>query len=252
MCEFKRENYILVPGFAIVDHGLSGNELLCYSLVYGFSQDGETEFKGSLSYIASALNVTRQNAKKILDRLIEKGLIEKRELVFSGVKFCSYIAETATVSLKQQHGEQNNNGVLSKQQRPIYNSTINDISNNIILEDNARPQSGTLDSPVDKIEKGSIRRTSETNPILFADSRYSDYEKFKAEFFDEKYKEVDVLYYFQAVRDWSAQKGKKMKDWIATARNFMRKDNDSGKLHVLQNPYKGLPDDAIDYLKSLA
>ena len=90
---FKIENYIMVPGFAVVELGLSGNELLCYSLIYGFTQDEETEFRGSLSYVSSALNVTRQNAKKILDRLIERGLIDKHEMFFSGVKFCHYVAK---------------------------------------------------------------------------------------------------------------------------------------------------------------
>ena len=34
---FKIDNYITVPGFAIIELGLSGNELLCYSLIYGLS-----------------------------------------------------------------------------------------------------------------------------------------------------------------------------------------------------------------------
>ena len=96
---FKIDNYITVPGFAIVELGLSGNELLCYSLIYGFTQDKETEFRGSLNYVASALNVTKQNAKKIIDRLIDRGLIEKREMCFSGVKFC-HTSQTDTALLK--------------------------------------------------------------------------------------------------------------------------------------------------------
>lgn len=107
---FKIDNYITVPGFAIVDMGLSGNELLCYALIYGFTQDGETEFRGSLSYVSSALNVTRQNAKKILDRLVDRGAIEKKEVFFSGVKFCHYVAKKPSVVERATGCCQNSNG----------------------------------------------------------------------------------------------------------------------------------------------
>lgn len=74
----------------IVDLGLSGNELIMYALIYGFSQNGEAHFHGSLNYITTAINVTKANAKKILDRLVEKGLIKKRDVVIGGVKYCDY------------------------------------------------------------------------------------------------------------------------------------------------------------------
>lgn len=74
----------------IVDLGLSGNELIMYALIYGFSQNGEAHFHGSLNYITTAVNVTKANAKKILDRLVEKGLIKKRDVVIGGVKYCDY------------------------------------------------------------------------------------------------------------------------------------------------------------------
>lgn len=87
---FQRDNYITIQGFMIVDLGLSGNELIMYALIYGFSQNGEAHFHGSLNYITTAINVTKANAKKILDRLVEKGLIKKRDVVIGGVKYCDY------------------------------------------------------------------------------------------------------------------------------------------------------------------
>ena len=87
---FQRDNYITIQGFMIVDLGLSGNELIMYALIYGFSQNREAHFHGSLNYITTAINVTKANAKKILDRLVEKGLIKKRDVVIGGVKYCDY------------------------------------------------------------------------------------------------------------------------------------------------------------------
>lgn len=95
------------------------------------------------------------------------------------------------------------------------------------------------------------RRTSEPSACLFENSRYSDFQKFDAEFTAPEFADIDIAYYFHAVADWSAQKGKKMKDWIATARNFIRGDMEKGKLHRLSSG-SALSPDAIEYLQNMA
>lgn len=95
------------------------------------------------------------------------------------------------------------------------------------------------------------RRTSEPSSCLFENSRFADYDKFAAEFTAPEFANVDIVYYYHAVADWSAQKGKKMKDWIATARNFIRCDIEKGKLHKL-NATGALSAEAIEYLKSMS
>ena len=94
------------------------------------------------------------------------------------------------------------------------------------------------------------RKTSEP-ACLFADSRFADYAAFAEQFKAAEFVNVDIVYYYHAVADWSAQKGKKMKDWIATARNFIRGDIEKGKLHkITTGPV--LSPDAIQYLKDMA
>ena len=44
--------YVTVMDWMWDDLGLSGNDILCYALIYGFSQDGKSEFKGTASYVA--------------------------------------------------------------------------------------------------------------------------------------------------------------------------------------------------------
>ena len=245
--KFKIENYITVPGFAIVELGLSGNELLCYSLIYGFTQDDETEFRGSLNYVASALNVTKQNAKKIIDRLIDRGLIEKREMFFSGVKFCHYVANRHGVAEIATGGYQNNNGGVAEI-ATHDNITIDN------KEDNKTADGGLFPSDPDSITVVRPRRTSE--PLcLFENSRYASFDAFAAEFTAPEFADVDIVYYYHAVADWSAQKGKKMKDWIATARNFIRGDMEKGKLHRTSEAVFGkaeLTADMMQYLKDMA
>ena len=97
------------------------------------------------------------------------------------------------------------------------------------------------------------RRTSEPAACLFENSRFADYEKFVAEFAAPEFADIDIAYYFHAVADWSAQKGKKMKDWIATARNFIRGDMEKGKLHRVQTGGNDpLPPGALEYLNDMS
>jgi predicted transcriptional regulator len=238
---FKIDNYITVPGFAIVELGLSGNELLCYSLIYGFTQDKETEFRGSLNYVASALNVTKQNAKKIIDRLIDRGLIEKREMFFSGVKFCHYVANRYGVAEIATGRVQNNNGGVAEIATGGVAKTATNIDNkdNSIdkIEDTA--DGGLFPTEPVKEQESKQRGTTETL-CLFVNSKFNRYEDFAACFATKpEFANVDIAYYYNAVADWSAQKGKKMKDWIATARNFMRSDIEKKKLHTIEQAGAG-------------
>ena len=95
------------------------------------------------------------------------------------------------------------------------------------------------------------RRTSEP-ACLFADSRYNDFELFEKQFDSPEFANVDIVYYFHAVADWSSRGGKKQKDWIATARNFMRNDNRDGKLVKIKQAGVALDPDAVEYLKQMA
>ena len=102
------------------------------------------------------------------------------------------------------------------------------------------------DEPVGK----KLRGTSEGKAVLFEHSRFAKFEDFQKEFDKPEFADIDIAYYFNAVADWSAQKGKKMKDWIATARNFIRGDAEKGKLHRLSGT--ALSESAVKYLKAMS
>ena len=72
---------------------LRGNDLICFALLYGFSQDGASEFRGSLRYIREATGVaTDQSVLNIIKRLEDMGLVTKTTKVSGGVKSSSYKA----------------------------------------------------------------------------------------------------------------------------------------------------------------
>lgn len=88
----KDGNYITIQSFMIKDLKLKGNELLTYAIIYGFSQNGESKFTGSLQYIADWTNSTKQGVMKNLKALVAKGLIVKTDIYENGVKFVKYHA----------------------------------------------------------------------------------------------------------------------------------------------------------------
>lgn len=86
----KNDNYIVIQGFMRNELNLKGNELMVYALVYGFSQDDQDEFTGSVSYIAEWIGTSKQTVFNVIRSLIEKDLIQKDESYNNGVKFCKY------------------------------------------------------------------------------------------------------------------------------------------------------------------
>ena len=74
----------------VTELGLSGNNLIIFALIHGFTKDGIHKFEGSLDYICKWTNVSRPTAISCLKSLVECGYINKQENLFNNVKYCSY------------------------------------------------------------------------------------------------------------------------------------------------------------------
>lgn len=86
----RSDNYFVVHGWMIKDLKLKGNALNVYAVIYGFSQDGQSAFSGSASYLAEFCGISRVSVFKILSDLVERGLIEKTECFHGKLKLCTY------------------------------------------------------------------------------------------------------------------------------------------------------------------
>jgi DNA-binding MarR family transcriptional regulator len=84
------KNYIAIADWMVQDFDLNTKELLTYAIIYGFSQDGESSFSGSLSYLASWLGIRRDNVMRYLSSLVDKGLISKEKKTSSNKQWCEY------------------------------------------------------------------------------------------------------------------------------------------------------------------
>lgn len=74
------------------DLNLSGNELLIYAVVYGFSQDGESWYQGSRGFIADWAGCSKDTVSRYLSKMVDSGLLEKRKRVENNQTFTDYRA----------------------------------------------------------------------------------------------------------------------------------------------------------------
>ena len=88
----ESNRYIVVMGWMMTALGLNGNDLLAYALIYGYSQDGQGAYFGSLAHTAEALNISRRTASDVLNRLVERGVITRKHVEINGLVRCMYTA----------------------------------------------------------------------------------------------------------------------------------------------------------------
>ena len=122
-------------------------------------------------------------------------------------------------------------GFRPKTVRALYKNTIsnNDYNNN--KSNNAKNGFFAFVGDIPQKEEGEkIRGTSEKNKCLFEKSRFFDFELFRECFNTPEFENVDLVYYYNVVKDWSASKGRMQKDWIAQTRNIIRADYRRGQI----------------------
>ena len=115
--------------------------------------------------------------------------------------------------------------------RALYKNTIsnNDYNNN--KSNNAKNGFFAFVGDMPQKDEGEkIRGTSEKNKCLFEKSRFFDFELFRECFNTPEFEKVDLVYYYNVVKDWSASKGRMQKDWIAQTRNIIRADYRRGQI----------------------
>lgn len=125
----KNTNYYTVHGWMINELGLSGNDLLLYAIIYGFSQDGSSEFTGSLNYLVTFTNSTKPTVIKCLKNLIDKGVLRKTDRIINNQNFPTYTA-VFTPSKETLLPSKETLPMDSKESLPNNNNIINNNINN--------------------------------------------------------------------------------------------------------------------------
>lgn len=90
--KITNENYCVIQGWMLNIGCSNWNEIAAYALIYGFSQDGQSEFTGSISYIQEWLKCSRPTAVSTMKKLVEIGLVKKTQVNINNVIFNRYSA----------------------------------------------------------------------------------------------------------------------------------------------------------------
>lgn len=70
---------------------------------------------------------------------------------------------------------------------------------------------------------------------FFGEIDKGTYDELNALLNAEEYADINLVYYYNAVADWSdsANKKRTKRGWVATIRNFIKSDKEKGKLHTI-------------------
>lgn len=214
-----KDKWICIQQWMISELGLKGSELIAYALIYGINQN-KGRYYGSAEYLAETwLGITPKKGYRVLSSLVEKGLLSKT--IESGKIYYEAIIPSDTVP---KGGSNNIDNI----------ENIDNINNTISISA--------------KRELVNSERGTTENLCLFANSKFAKFEDFAAQFPAPEYQGIDMYYYWQVIMDWSNAGGNKKRDWIATARNWIRSDVEKGKLHRKPQSGVALSPDAINYL----
>lgn len=195
----KENTYVTIQAFMVNELHLKGNELLIYAIIWGFSQDGESEFTGSLQYLADWCNTSKQTVLTALQSLCEKNLILKNVEYKNNLRFCTY--KSLMVYKNFEQGGQKSLMGYSKNlngggQKSLTNNINNILDNNINYSCSTQQQS---------FQKPTIKEI--------------------ADYCAERKNKIDPAYFFDyyETKGWKVGKHK-MTDWKSCIRNWERKD----------------------------
>jgi predicted transcriptional regulator len=124
----KNTQYINIQGWMVNELKLKSNELLIFAIIFGFSQDNESEFNGSIKYLQNCLGLSKNTVITVLKSLTRKGFILKNENLLKGVKFCTYTQNEPLVQKMVWGGAKTEPGGGAK---IAPNNTIINNTNNI-------------------------------------------------------------------------------------------------------------------------
>lgn len=204
----------------ISDLGLSGNELLVYAVIYGYSQDGESEYYGSLAHLSELLRLDRSTVIRVLQRLVDAQLIRKRVGLVKNIERCFYHACVVDEILTLDRGGRGKMPPVAKYD--WGSGKMPPPSNNkIIIKEN----------PL--INKGVKEKTAE--PLFTPPKNEEKRQKFIkptveeiAEYCASRNNGIDAqrFYDYNESVGWMVGPSKKMKDWKAAIRTWEQKDKE--------------------------
>ena len=163
----KDNTYIVIQSWMVTKLDLKGTELIVYATIYGFSQDGESRFKGSRQYLAKWCNGTTRSVQTALNSLVERGLIQKFENLVNNVKLCEYAVNfTPNEKISPPNEKISLNNIVDNIEEDT--NIINDISTpSEDLSSKGYSKEELKNEFLGSVKKSKARRPINRRPTLF-------------------------------------------------------------------------------------
>lgn len=227
MSKIQDANFYVTHGWMITKLKLSGRALQVYAIIYGFTQDQETEFNGSLNYIAAWLGTSnRSTVLRAINDLIERGLIEKRQAIINGVTLNRYVAKVPDL------GECRNGTGSAEMVQGVYRNGTGgsaEMVHNIYINKNIDKNMG---KDIDKNSTPVREKASATFKAPTVDDAI-------AYFIANGYTEDSARRFFNYYdcAGWKDSNGKSVRNWKQKAQAVWFKDENKISKPIYNRPY---------------
>ena len=174
--KIREDNYYVVHGWMRTKLSLSGVDLDIFAIIYGFSQDEETEFTGSIQYLCDFTGCSRPTVINALKRLVDLGYIIKRTEIINNVTFSRYRtclggSKDSLLPVKNFNGGSKD----SLHNNNIYNNTT---KSSIIKNSPSSPNTVSRKGLISKPDKKSIEKQAKVEKYVFDCHRISEEYEF--------------------------------------------------------------------------
>lgn len=267
--------YININQKFAVEHGLNTSEAIVFAWLYELPSWAKSVLIDNKTYYFASENKAAEEMPLISDKkdtfyrlyksLAKKGLIEILK-----IGKATYIAITdlgkgwylSEISQKNGNSEHLNNypnsennsdfaGNSEESRKILQNNSETAPTNNIYKNNNTNNniyRSREKEFSRNSQQKGEVVEAEIIEPkepkgegakrlfrSFFPEIDKGTYDELNALFNAEEYADINLVYYYNAVADWSdsANKKRTKRGWIATIRNFIKSDKEKNKLHTI-------------------
>lgn len=214
----RKDGYVVVQPWMVTDYNLNGNKLLIYALIWGFSQDDQSCFYGSVSYIVDYFKLSKRAVLNLLGELEKDGLIRKWSETVNGRPTNRYAALRPAACVSASDGCKKCTG---EENAPVQN----------VHSDGCKKCTSTGAECAPKKENNNKSENKGPSATRFSPPTV---EQVRAYFRErgvspaDAQTEADKFVDRYEANGWIVGKTK-MKDWKAAARNWLRNRKEWGK-----------------------
>lgn len=267
--------YININQKFSVEHGLNTSEAIVFAWLYELPSWAKSVLIENKTYYFASENKAAEEMPLISDKkdtfyrlyksLAKKGLIEILKIgkatyiAITDLGKGWYLSESSQKNGSSEHlnnyqNSENNSdfaGNSEESRKILQNNSETAPTNNIYKNNNTNNniyRSREKEFSRNSQQKGEVVEAEIIEPkepkgegakrlfrSFFPEIDKGTYDELNALFNAEEYADINLVYYYNAVADWSdsANKKRTKRGWIATIRNFIKSDKEKNKLHTI-------------------